>query len=257
MQIKVVSLNIWDGGRLFEQLVDFCQQEAADVYLFQEVFNNVDPALESRFRAFEELQRRLNLGHATFAPTYTEVIGEQKYLQGNAILSCFPLSDTWAEHYLEPFGEMVNKERTQFPFIPRNIQHARIETGATPLHVFNTQGIWGEDGKDTSRRIEMGTKIALKISDVGSDAAIILAGDFNIDRNTKTIQLIEEKLESVFKDELTTSFNVKRKDLEKYPGYASASVDMMFVSSAAKVLSHRCPQVDVSDHLPLTAVLEI
>ena len=41
------------------------------------------------------------------------------------------------------------------------------------------------------------------------------------------------------------------------PGYAAAVVDMIFISKNIEVISHDCPQVDISDHLPLVCKFNI
>jgi len=257
MKIKVVSLNVWDGGRLFDELVDFCRGQAADIYLFQEVFNDQDPALERRYRAYAELQKELHLPHTQFAPTYVGLIDGVKHLQGNAVMSRFSLSPVSVRFYDEPFQKVVMKLRPLFPFIPRSLQHVVADIDGVSIHVLNTQGIWGEDGDDTPRRINMGRIIAQEVVSVGRQTPLVLAGDFNVDPNTESIRQIDVHLKSVFKGELSCSFNLQQKDLGKYPGYAKAVVDMMFVSDVVKVIEHSCPRVNVSDHLPLVAVLEI
>jgi len=65
---------------------------------------------------------------------------------------------------------------------------------------------------------------------------------------------ISDHLTNIFGNELKTSFNMRRKD---NPGYATACVDMLFVSSDIKVMDKVCPDVDISDHLPLVATLRI
>jgi endonuclease/exonuclease/phosphatase family metal-dependent hydrolase len=85
----------------------------------------------------------------------------------------------------------------------------------------------------------------------------ILTGDFNTRPQTKTIQAIEAHLNNLFSDKLTTTFNLPRKDVEKHPGYATATVDMMFVSFDIGIIDTYCPRVDVSDHLPLVANLRV
>jgi endonuclease/exonuclease/phosphatase family metal-dependent hydrolase len=82
-------------------------------------------------------------------------------------------------------------------------------------------------------------------------------GDFNVQANTKTIKNIEKHMQNVFKEDLTTSFNLAHKDLEKYPGYETAVVDMFFVSKDVKVITKSVPDDDVSDHLPLLCEVEI
>jgi len=86
---------------------------------------------------------------------------------------------------------------------------------------------------------------------------VVLCGDFNVRPDTETIGMIEDELVNVFAGELETSFNLKRKDLEKYPGYATAVVDMVFVSENIGVVDKKVPGVDVSDHLPLVVELEV
>jgi endonuclease/exonuclease/phosphatase family metal-dependent hydrolase len=41
------------------------------------------------------------------------------------------------------------------------------------------------------------------------------------------------------------------------PGYATAAVDMLFVSPGIKIIDRQCPDVDISDHLPVVATLEV
>jgi endonuclease/exonuclease/phosphatase family metal-dependent hydrolase len=65
---------------------------------------------------------------------------------------------------------------------------------------------------------------------------------------------VGQHLTSVFGDSLKTTFNISRKD---NPGYATAAVDMMFVSSDIEVIEKACPAVDVSDHLPLVVQLRL
>ncbi|OGK08907.1 hypothetical protein A2767_06185 [Candidatus Roizmanbacteria bacterium RIFCSPHIGHO2_01_FULL_35_10] len=96
---------------------------------------------------------------------------------------------------------------------------------------------------------------------------VILAGDTNVLPNTETINNLEKYLKNVFKDELTTTFNMKIKtpfvkeahyfSEEHLKGFAKAVVDMIFVSPNLKVVEHYQPKVDVSDHYPLAIVLEV
>ena len=58
---------------------------------------------------------------------------------------------------------------------------------------------------------------------------------------------------SVFEHNLKTTFNRKQKT---DPAFASAVVDMVFVSPDMAVKRAVCEMVDVSDHLPLLVELE-
>ena len=119
------------------------------------------------------------------------------------------------------------------------------------LNIYNTQGIWGFHGNDNQRRLNMALTIVNKIKDQEN---VILAGDFNVYLNTKTIKNIELYLKNIFKNELKTTFNMARKENSSF---ATAVVDMIFVSNNIKIVGHYCPNVDISDHLPLVCTLEV
>ena len=70
---------------------------------------------------------------------------------------------------------------------------------------------------------------------------------------TESIAKIEKDLVNVFGNELQTTFNTKRKTL---PIFSEIVVDMLFTSRDIRVLSKKCPLVDVSDHLPLVIEIE-
>ena len=46
MKIKVLTLNVWHGGRLWDEMIEFLVKEDADLLLLQEVYNDTDLVLE-------------------------------------------------------------------------------------------------------------------------------------------------------------------------------------------------------------------
>ncbi len=297
IKLKVISLNLWTGGLLFDEILQFLKGENPDILLLQEVYNSDDLSLKRNFRSFSILRDELNFSYSHFAPAFLESIKSsqavndlsavapvtnipnQKIEQGNAIFSKFPLEAQETKFYDIPFGDRID-EFAYYSVTPRNLQHVILDLnpadkkadgqalldgkstsieGNQKLHVLNTQGIWGTHGNDTDRRLKMGDFIANEVSTSTQSEKypVLLAGDFNLNPYTKTVEKIENILESVFKSSLKTSFNLKRKNLEKDPGYATSAVDMMLVSSDIKVLKKSCPNVDVSDHLPLVVELEV
>ena len=139
----------------------------------------------------------------------------------------------------------------RFEHFPRNMQWVQLEMNNNLLNIFNLHGIWGKDGKDNPRRLKMGNII---IDKVKNKEKVILSGDFNMNPNTKTIHNIEKVLKNVFKKSIKSTFNTKYKN---DPIFSKLIIDMVFVSHDIKILEKRCHIVDISDHLPLTAVLEI
>lgn len=255
MPLKLICLNLWIGGILMDEIVDFLRAEQADILLLQEVYDGQEQALARQYRSLVELQTALRYPYQHFAPAFLEDVEGREIPQGQAILSRFPLQHVGTVFYDEPFGKRIN-ERHAFPFSPRNLQHVTAQVDDKKLHLLNTQGIWGEDGGDSPRRITMAKKMLSQLPQ-NQNAPVILAGDLNVQPQTQTIALIEEKLINVFKNQLNTSFNLKRKDIVASPGYADAVVDMVFVSSGVRVVAQRVPEVDVSDHVPLIVEFEL
>ena len=92
------------------------------------------------------------------------------------------------------------------------------------------------------------------IEEVRDKPRVVLAGDSNATYDNKLFDELDSHLKSAFSRGLKTTFNMRQKT---DPGYAAAAVDMIYVSPGIKVLRSACPDVDVSDHLPMIASVEI
>jgi len=251
MKIKFVTLNIWKGGMLFDNILSFIKKEVPDVVVMQEVLNGKDSRLEKQFRTFGVFKEELGYPYSVFSPAFLNTSSIGKIEEGNAIFSRFPIIQDKVTFFDKQYGEFNSENSKHFELIPAILQHAIISVTNAKLNVFNIHGIWGLNGKDNETRLKMSKIIVDKIRDKQN---VILAGDFNVKPNTQTIKNIEKHLKNVFKDELSTTFNTKRKGKG---GYSGSVVDGIFVGSDIKVLDHYCSRVDVSDHLPLVCRIEI
>lgn len=249
MEIKFTCLNLWQGGNLFDAILQFLKEEDADIIALQEVYNGKDPALVDKYRSIEVIKQHLGSAyHFDFAPAFLDNRIEGKIVQGNAIFSKFPIKDSNITFFNEPYREDYTEVPENFPSCPRNLEHTVLQTDIGDINVFNLQGVWDLDGNNYSeRRKKMSEKI---IEAVRGKTNVILAGDTNSMPTNKAMRDIEQHLVSVFGDELKSSFNMRRKT---NPGYATAAVDLMYVSSDIQVLRHECRDIDISDHLPLIA----
>ena len=251
MKIKFINLNLWGVGGIFDQALDFLAEKKPDIICLQEVFDGWDKNLQSGFRALSLLKEKLDLNYHFYSPAFTDNREEGRIVQGNAIFSRWPIIDFQTTFFDIPYNDDYIDKFENYPQAPRSLQRAVIKDKQTVFYVFNTQGIWGLDGQDNDRRLKMSQDI---INQIKNQNNVILAGDFNVQEKTLAIQNIKKYLINVFKGERITSFNMKRKT---NPGYGKAVVDFIFASLDIKVISHQMPSVDVSDHLPLIAELEI
>jgi len=237
-----------------EELLDFLEREQPDILVAQEVLNSDDPATPQRYRSIEAIQSRMHFPAVEYAEAFIDNEQGHRFPSGNATFSRFPIVEHHIIPYDVPYGERTEHNPQAWANTPRNLQHTVVQVDDIFWNVFNMHGIWDLVGERASDRRK---KMCQTIADaVRGKTHILLAGDSNLKPTNPALKPIDELLTSVFGQELTTSFNIKRKDMVKFPGYGTAVVDLMYVGHDVRVLEHHCPQVDISDHLPLVAVVE-
>lgn len=252
MRIKCISLNIWQGGNLFDAAIDFIRQEQPDILLMQEVYNGTDPVLERKYRTLQTMQETFGFPYSDFAPAFLDNRTEGNIPQGNAVFSRFPILASDSKFFNEPYSEDYIELPENFDSCPRNLQHVALDTPAGTVDVFNLQGVWDLDGDNHSPQRQRMSQVILEA--IAGKQTVILAGDTNAKPTNPAMRAIEAQLTNVFKDAMTSSFNMRRKD---NPGYATAVVDLMYTSPHITVIDRQCPDIDISDHRPLVAVLGV
>lgn len=256
MSIKLLNLNLYEGGLLFDNIFSFFEDQQPDILTLQEVYDGKDQSLPDNFRTLEVLQSRLPEYEYHFGPEFLIEHDLGTFELGNAIFSKFPIVSFSNTDLGIPYGKYPAKPPSgDYGSHPHAIQKCQIEIESEMITVCNLHGVWDLDGeRDTEKRLTMSQIIVDQIKD---KRKVILTGDFNVQRQTKTIKNIEQHLHNVFGDSLETSFNLKHKDLEAFPGYATAVVDMIFASDDIKITDFYSPKADVSDHVPLVIEFEL
>ncbi len=93
VELKIVCLNLWHGGDLFDAVLKFLAEQDADILMLQEVYNATDRSLPENYRSIQVLQEKLkNYPYVDFAPAILDAMPLAKVLSGNAVLSKFPLA---------------------------------------------------------------------------------------------------------------------------------------------------------------------
>lgn len=253
MKIKFLTLNIWHGGIVWDNLVDFIKKEDPDIAFFQEVYGSENTDLEKRFRTISLFKKEFpNLAYHTFGPKVIDTT--TKSPQGDAIFSKFPLVGEKVYFFDSQLKE--HNLTIQDPYakeIPEGMLESYVEIDGKKVWLYNWHGIWAELGKDTPERFKM---LDVIVNAIKGKERIILAGDTNLNPDTEFVRLLQERtnVKSVFGNSLTSTFNMKHKT---NPGFATAVVDMIFTTPDIKVIEKKQPDDDVSDHKPLIAILEI
>lgn len=250
-KLKIITLNLLYGGLFFDNILSFLKKEQPDILTLQEVYNGQDPTLPQNFRSISVLQNHLPGYYYRFAPQFLDHRNEGVFEIGNATFSRYPIVGGKTVFYDIPYDANYNEEEKNGDYSndPCNVLHVKINYNSSFINIFNTHGVWGFEGRDNERRFHMSKVLIDCIKD---EKNIILAGDFNVNPDTKAMENLEKYLVNPFKGELTSTFNMKHKT---NPGYATAVVDMIYLDKSMKVISKTCPDVDVSDHYPLIATV--
>ncbi|NOY15209.1 MAG: endonuclease/exonuclease/phosphatase family protein [bacterium] len=253
MRIKFLTLNIYHGF-FIDKVVSFIKQTQADIVCLQEVYNSQAETAPLNFQALNILKKTLDYPHLSFSPFFAVKSDGLVIPNGNLILSKFPIiASSFAifDNKYQVFDFDGWFDRKDYRFVPKGIQQAHVKVGNKTINICNIHGPWGFDGADNPQRLKALSILQQKLKNRQS---IILAGDFNLYPNTTFVKTLEQKLVNVFKNKLTTTFNIKRKP--QSGNWANSVVDMIFVSRDIKIIEKLQPLVDVSDHLPLTGLFE-
>lgn len=253
--MKLISLNAW-GGRLFEPLIELIKQTSpdTDIYCFQEIFSTASKVKENsgcRTNLYQELTNLLKDHQGYFAPV------QENYLVGSfeKTFTNFPLSSGQAIFIRKNikvlasgdffvFGQKNSLDPNIRSSVPRTVQFLKLET-TIPLTVCNLHGIWTKTKDDTQSRIKQSEMVLDFLKKQSRES--IVCGDFNLNPDTESIAMLEEKLKNLIK--IYKIPTTRNKFSPKFQENKFA--DYIFVSNGIKVKDFQVPNVNISDHLPM------
>ncbi|MFZ2523159.1 MAG: endonuclease/exonuclease/phosphatase family protein [Minisyncoccia bacterium] len=124
-------------------------------------------------------------------------------------------------------------------------QWVRLDIGSKDITILNLHGLWqrGSKKQDTEERLEQSKRIYGFMSSL--EGSKILAGDFNMVPNGKSISILEKDMVNLIKEyKVETTRSVHYKRGEKFADY-------IIVSKEIKVNDFKVLPDEVSDHLSL------
>jgi len=242
--MKLITLNIL-GGKVFKPLMEFFKKyaEDTDIFCLQEVFDN-PPDIKSRLQTWgakEDIYKYIALALKDFdgrlAPTQ----------DGEESLCMFIKKDFGVQEIKDQFVYRWKNaiEGDDYSTCGINIQYAKFSKDKKDFMVCNLHGHWTPNFKgDNPARLEQSQNIK-KLLD-GFEGAKVLCGDFNVDPNTKSMEILETSMRNLVKEyKVATTLS---------PLYLKEGVpirDYILVSPEIQVKKFEVVQDVVSDHLPL------
>src|SRR5438046_5653082 len=108
MKIKYIDVNVWNGGVLFDNIIDFLKKEKPDVLAVQEAHDEQDTHLDKTFRTVKVLREALGFSFATFSPFYLLNKEGVKSDKGNAVFSNFLIRPVSTVFFDVPYKEVLH-----------------------------------------------------------------------------------------------------------------------------------------------------
>lgn len=236
-----------------DSMLAFLKKESPDVLFLQEMYDEPDLSLPLQYRSYSYLKQELGYDYGHFASAMRTESPVGAVTEGNVIFSKFPIEQVNKTYFVEPDDREYYREHLDdWPLYPRILQQAELRTPSGIINAINVQGPWDLDGDHYGHARKLMERAILEA--IEGKSKVIVAGDLNAKPTNPAMQAIEKSLKNVFGHGLKSTFNMRRKT---NPGYATAVVDLVYVTPDINVLDKECPDVDISDHLPLIVEMEI
>ncbi len=256
--MKLISFNI--GLKISNSLpvAKLLRQLDADFICLQEVARHFEKTTFPKYRSKAEIDKILatHYPYRFFGPQWVsrKIFAHGKLHrdygglieQGNYILSKYPIIAAHNEHYFKHYSLEI--DHTNFAKIdhPRSVAMAEIKCNQKSFTLANVHGTYSTNKVDTPRSLKQSQYlINLKKRVKGP---FILAGDFNVIPNTKSIKMLNRHYNN-----MTKKFGI----ITTLPGKKIMAIDNYFINNKIKPIALQTLQTTISDHLPLLFDFEL
>jgi endonuclease/exonuclease/phosphatase family metal-dependent hydrolase len=237
--MQILSLNIW-GGYLQESLVNFFEQyKNVDVFCLQEVYSNATQMITNEDRQvtltiFEIIQKLLPEHQGYFRPVINMTYGIALFIRKSYIVNRELSQEVYCNPQYTGLGPDHNKIAQAIVF-----QYDTIE-----MTIVNFHGLWNGKGKtDSQERINQSKNLCALLDTLPKP--MIIAGDFNLRPDTKSLALIEAEFKNLIRE-----YKVCSTRTCYYPK-SEKFADYILTSPEIEILDFKVLPDAVSDHSPL------
>ena len=242
MILKVLSWNIWHGKYL-DKIIEFIKKNDPDIIALQEV--NESDVLEN---IAKQIAGKLNYKYVFCSAIETDR-HETKYRMGNAILSKFEIAKSNC-HFLSSNEMYKGNAETE----PRVALEATVKIDGQTLRVISVHLAYSPGFRSSEmRNLQVQNLIKLLPGE-----KTILMGDFNSHPDGEAVIEVSKLMKNTDKNLDKPTWTMYSFDFEGFAETKLAHrIDYIFTSPDVKVQSFKVEDSDGSDHLPISAALEI
>jgi endonuclease/exonuclease/phosphatase family metal-dependent hydrolase len=257
MTIKLLQLNI-NADNYWDKLVTFLTSHDFDILQLQEITGKDTRAgnINSQRDVFSQLQKILEKnyeGELTITQRYTS--SPFAYLgNGTFYKKTFSLIEK-KEIVLSTYGGPFPSELKTYERVGRKALHLNLEIEGKHISFLNTHFAWAKTSKEEPHQTKQGEILVEYLQKVTHP--FVLSGDFNLDPQQPTIHKINHLARNLTEENhVSNTLNPQNhRARELFP--PGVAVDYIFVSRDLKPKNFSVIEDDLSDHLGLTAEIEI
>ncbi|MBI4049850.1 MAG: endonuclease/exonuclease/phosphatase family protein [Candidatus Doudnabacteria bacterium] len=233
--MKLVSLNIL-MGEVHEPFMEFVKssRETTDIFCFQEVFDAPKASI------LKELKAALSEFDAYFAPS-------MRWKGRDCGLGMFVRKEISIKSQGDffVFGKFVKIISNDFSQQGKKLQYIRFTKDGQQFTIANFHGWWFDGPKvDNPGTLEQ-MKLVKEFLDKQLGEKII-CGDFNLNPDTQSMELLEDNMINLIK-----KFRIASTRPDSFPKHFSRFADYILVSRGVKIKNFEVPNLEISDHLPM------
>jgi endonuclease/exonuclease/phosphatase family metal-dependent hydrolase len=266
VNMKLISFNIGIKIDNSQEIGKFITSQNPDFVAFQEIMRHFDESTFAMYKSKAHIEKIIGkkmpysfFGPLFIAKNFTKNGKVHRDLggfveQGNEVISKFPIIEATNEFYYKQYS--YDSDRTHFATEDhsRAVQIVEVEVHGKKLQIFNLHGAYSKDKQDSERTIAQ-CKYVLAAAK-RKNIPTIIAGDFNLLPNTKSIRLIEKKFRNLITEHHITS-TVPDHDHGTEPKKGRFVMDYIFVNDKIRVNKFGVFETAISDHLPLILDFDI
>ena len=170
-----------------------------------------------------------------------------KIEQGNEVIAKFPINKAANEHYHKSYGDSSDRTNFHSEDHARSVVIAELDINGKSLQVLTLHGAYSTEKKDTERSLKQSEFLIKAVK--RKNLPTIIAGDFNLLPDTKSIEMIDKEFRNLGQEYKITSTIPKHDHGTETT--KKGVLDYIFVNDQIKVNDFKVIETDISDHLPL------
>jgi endonuclease/exonuclease/phosphatase family metal-dependent hydrolase len=249
--MKLIQINAW-LGRLNGPLVRFIETEQPDIICMQEAFRPNEggmPGFADQYNFLNQVVSKGGFTYQSFADNWGFTMTDQVIVEGNVILSKFPVSDEQSFHTHQEYH--VRQKASDARPNTRVWQACTVTLpDGRKLSIANYHGyLDGPHDFGTEVTVETMKKAKTGVAALGKP--VIFCGDFNAWPSSPAIKLLDDlglrnlTIENGVKTTISEAHQAPTEDR------ARATCDYILVSPEIQVKSFKVADEVVSDHKAL------